>query len=153
MEYCFYQGSTPLFYSLDFETINSLVIIDSLFSIASLCILLVLLNVIAIGFNLIFQYMLFTSAYLLSNVEFISYFSFTQYIPLHSTTTFTIAIFQEFFLIFSSYILKGPINLIEVFTGLNSIFQIHYFSYYQLVILFSLLFLILTAAFFTRFII
>jgi len=128
----FYQGSFSLFYDIDFESFISFFIIDSLFSIATLI----------ISFFLVYEMYSRLYSYVISYINITFTYYTLIYIPLHSTTSFTIPIFQELFIVFSSYIIKGPINFIEVFTGLNSCFSIvhiHYFSYYQLVVLFFVL--------------
>ena len=74
-----------------------------------------------------------------------SSFNFTNY-TLHSSPTFSIPIFQDVLCLFSSYFFKSPINLIEVFIGLNSSYSpyhIHYFASFQLIIFFVLRSLIL----------
>ena len=129
----FYQGSFSLFYDIDFESFISFFIIDSLFSIGTV----------------IISFLLFVMSYY-SILLYKRPVVFTIYIPLHSTSSFRIPIFQEWFIVLSSYIIKGPINFIEVFTGLNScfsIFQIHYFSYYQLVVLFFVVWLVVWVVF------
>lgn len=116
----YYQGSFSLFFTASF------IMIDSLFSIATIIISLLFITFLTIYL----YYILFI------------YYSYLIYIPLHSTTSYTIPIIQDFFILFSSYIIKGPINLIEVFTGLNSVFSIlhiHYFPYIQLVVPFCII--------------
>jgi len=47
-----------------------------------------------------------------------------------SNFTFFIPIFLDFFLIFSIFFFKGPINSIEVFTGFNSCYSILFINFW-----------------------
>ena len=49
-----------------------------------------------------------------------------------SNFTFLIPIFLDFFLIFSIFFFKGPINSIEVFTGFNPCYSILFINFFSL---------------------
>ena len=49
-----------------------------------------------------------------------------------SNFTFFIPIFLDFFLIFSTFFFKGPINSIEVFTGFNPCYSILFINFFSL---------------------
>ena len=63
--------------------------------------------------------------------------------------TFFIPIFLDFFLIFSTFFFIGPINIIEVFTGINPCYAISFSNFFslffqlQFIIIFILLFFVL----------
>ena len=115
------QGSFSLFYSIDYESVTCFFILDSLFSIPTLIISFLVI------YSFIFNWLLIIGNYwsmVTNHCLLIIYYQY--YIPFHSTTSFTIPIYQDFFLFFSSYLIKGPINWFEVFTGLNSCFSLYH---------------------------
>ena len=71
-------------------------------------------------------------------------FSFFCYFIYSSRSTFFVLPFQYFYLLYPCFFFKGPIHLIEVYTGLNPYpsYHIYYYPTLLIVIFFFFLFLV-----------
>ena len=142
LDSCFSFSSFSRFYSISFESLLSFSTFDSL-----------------LHFSLLFFFCLVfgSSSFIYLNLrspDIAEYYrtpsplSLFAFFIIHSSSSFFIPPFQYFFLLFSSFFFKGPWNCIEVFNGFSScysLYHIHYFSSFQLILLFfvSLFFSIL----------
>jgi len=75
--------------------------------------------------------------------EFSWLFSFCLYFIYSSRSTFFVLPFQYFYLLYPCFFFKGPMNLIEVYTGLNPYPSYHIYYYPTLLIVIFFLFLFL----------
>ena len=62
------------------------------------------------------------------NILIISYYLNTQNRNLTIHSIFKIPIYQDLFILISSYFIKGPINLLEVMSNCHNLYHIHYFN-------------------------
>jgi len=120
LEYFFSISCSLIYYSIDFSSLLSM---D--------CIL---------DFSLVF--FIFVILIILSFIRFFllyfdCYFRLFMIFICSRSSTFFVLPFQYFFLLYSCFFFKGPIHLIEVYTGLNSIY---YYSSLLIAIFFFFLF-------------
>ena len=137
LEYSISLNIGSLFYTIDYGTYISYLIINEHFTI-----ILILIPIIIIISISKFIYSILSFSYSISsNSLLISY-----YYSFSSNSTFFIPIYQDLFILMSSYFFKGPINLLEVMSCLNycyNLYHIHYFNILFLIILLLIFILLL----------
>jgi NADH-quinone oxidoreductase subunit L len=134
LEYSISLNIGTLFYTIDYGTYISYLIINEHFTI-----ILILIPIIIIISISKFIYSILSNR--LSTI-----FSFNIYYSFSSNSTFFIPIYQDLFILMSSYFFKGPINLLEVMSCLNycyNLYHIHYFNILFLIILLLIFILLL----------
>jgi len=79
---------------------------------------------------------------LIISIYIINYYSYS----FSFNSSLSIPIYQDLFILMSSYFIKGPINLLEVMSCLNycyNLYHIHYFNILFIIYLFMLFILLI----------
>lgn len=117
------------FYSIDYQTYFTYIIINEHYTI--ICVFINVLITSFYYYYILYYYYLFNSI----SSSFINIYNYN--LTIHSI--FKIPIYQDLFILISSYFIKGPINLLEVMSCLNYCYNLYHIHYFNIIFIIYLL--------------